>query len=105
MEDSKTKERITNVLPHLNEKLRRLYLVAKAKSYGWGGKSKIAELSGESRFLVSRGVNELDNPELQSDIDSVRHFGGGKEKSDRQTRVLSICHITNCKSSYIWRPD
>ena len=90
MEDAKTKERITSVLPHLNEKQRRLYLGAEAKSYGWGGKSKIAELSGESRFLVSRGVHELEHPELQSDIDSIRHPGGGRKKEiDKQEGLVS----------------
>jgi hypothetical protein len=51
-----------------------------AKIYGWGGKSKIAELSGESRFLIACGVKELNDPALQSEGDSIRHSGGGRKK-------------------------
>lgn len=90
MEESKIKERITSVLPHLSEKQRRLYLGAEAQSYGWGGKSKIAELSGESRFLVSRGVNELNNPALQTSADRIRRPGGGRKKEiEKQEGLVS----------------
>ncbi len=90
MGDSKIQERLSYVLPLLNEKQRRLFLAAEALSYGWGGKSKIAELSGESRFLISSGVKELKNPELQSGIDTIRHFGGGRKKeTDKQNGLVS----------------
>jgi hypothetical protein len=80
MEDEKIKEKIATMLPLLNEKQRRLFLGAEAISYGWGGISKIAKLSGESRFLVARGENEIKNPELQSESKSIRHSGGRRKK-------------------------
>ncbi len=46
--DEVIKTRVEMVLPALNERQRRFYLAAEAKSYGGGGKSKI------SRFLLLR---------------------------------------------------
>jgi transposase len=90
MEDIKIRARIAGITPFLNEKQTRLYLAIESKSYGWGGKSKIAELSGASRFLISRGEKELDNPGLQTDIKRVRHKGGGRKKEvDKQAGVVS----------------
>jgi len=55
-----------------------------------GRESKIAELSGTSRFLISRGESELDNPDLQADIKRVRHKGGGRKKEvDKQAGLVS----------------
>jgi transposase len=90
MEEIKIQERIASITPFLNEKQTRLYLASEAKSYGWGGKSKIAELSGASRFLISRGKKELDNPNLQTDIKRVRHQGAGRKKEvDKQAGLVS----------------
>jgi len=90
MEDNKIKVRIASITPFLNERQTRLYLAAESKSYGWGGKSKIAELSGASRFLISRGENELDNSDFQSDIERIRQKGAGRKKEvDKQTGLIS----------------
>jgi len=90
MEEIRIRERIASIMPHLNEKQTRLYLAAEAKSYGWGGKGKIAELSGASRFLISRGEAELDNPELQTEIKRIRHKGSGRKKEvDKQSGLVS----------------
>ena len=40
----------------------RIYLASEAQSTGWGGQTKIASLSGKSRFLIARGEKELQNP-------------------------------------------
>ena len=90
MEDIKIKERIASITPFLNERQTRLYLASEAKSYGWGGKSKIAELSGASRFLISRGVDELCNTDLQTDIKRIRRQGAGRKKEDyKQAGLVS----------------
>ena len=90
MEEVKIKERITSITPFLNERQTRMYLASEAKSYGWGGKSKIAELSGASRFLISRGEAELNNPDLQTDKKRVRHKGAGRKKEvNKQTGLVS----------------
>jgi len=90
IEDNIIKARIASIIPFLNEKQTRLYLAAESKSYGWGGKSKISELSGASRFLISRGVQELDNSEIQTDIEKIRQKGAGRKKEvDKQIGLVS----------------
>jgi len=71
MEDNIIKERIESVLPILNEKQIRLYLAAESKSYGWGGKSKIAKLAKVSRMLISRGAKEQANTDLPTEKNRI----------------------------------
>jgi transposase len=80
MKDQEIKQRIVIVLPLLNEKQARLYLGAESKSYGWGGQTKISQLAEVSRALVARGEREIDNPELQTDTNKIRHQGAGRKK-------------------------
>lgn len=63
MEDEKIKKkRIETLLPMLYDRQIRIYLASEAQSTGWGGQTKIASLSGKSRFLIARGEKELQNP-------------------------------------------
>ena len=80
MDDDKIQGRIKDLSPYLNEKQYRLLLASEAKSYGWGGQSKISELSGASRALIFRGIKELENPELQTEKKRIRHSGAGRKK-------------------------
>ena len=75
--DQIIESRIQEVLPCLDERQRRIYLGAEAKSIGWGGKSKISSLSGVCRKTISRGMNESDR-EL-GDV-RIRKKGGGRKK-------------------------
>jgi hypothetical protein len=79
-ENSIIKERIATVLPLLDERQSRLYLAAESLSIGWGGQTKIAELSGKSRFLIARGERELQNSEFQLENKVIRHKGAGRKK-------------------------
>jgi hypothetical protein len=48
------------ILPHLDERQRRLVLAAEARSLGHGGISLVARASGVSRVTITAGVGELD---------------------------------------------
>jgi Rhodopirellula transposase DDE domain len=48
------------VLPHLNERQRRLVLGAVARALGRGGVTRVAGLAGSSRPTVRRGMGELE---------------------------------------------
>ncbi|GHT05803.1 hypothetical protein AGMMS49525_13480 [Bacteroidia bacterium] len=82
MEEETIKKRIATVLPMLNERQSRLYLASEAQSIGWGGQTKIASLSGKSRFLIARGEKELQNPDMQVAANSIRRKGGGRNTAD-----------------------
>jgi hypothetical protein len=48
------------ILPHLDERQRRLLLAAEARSLGYGGISLVARAAGVSRVTVTAGVEELE---------------------------------------------
>ena len=73
------KTRIATVLPMLDERQRRIYLAAEARSIGWGGKSKIAELASVTRRTIAKGEREsLVEDEVTKS--RIRKEGGGRKK-------------------------
>jgi transposase len=90
MEDEQIKKRILTVLPLLDERQSRIYLASEAQSIGWGGQTKIASLSGKSRFLIARGARELQNPAFEPSPNGIRRKGGGRKKEvDRQAGLVA----------------
>ena len=69
------------MLPHLNERQRRICLGAEAKSIGWGGKRKISQLTGVCRETISRGMNGSDHELGQF---RIRKKGGGQKKDSEK---------------------
>jgi transposase len=63
------------VLPHLDERQRRLSVGAMAVMIGRGGRTKVANLTGMSRSTVTRGANEIENGVEVTD--RVRAEGAG----------------------------
>ena len=58
------------ILPHLDERQRRLLMAAEARSLGYGGISLVARAAGVSRVTVTAGVDELDG--------GAEPLGGGR---------------------------
>lgn len=74
------KTRIETVLPILDERQRRVYLSAEAQSIGWGGKSRIAELSSVTRRTIAKGEAESFVTMDASTKNRIRKEGGGRKK-------------------------
>ncbi len=70
--------KFARLLPHLNERQRRLAVAAEVAAVGRGGVSVVARASGLSRPTVYRGLAELDGPVLESGW--VRASGGGRKR-------------------------
>jgi hypothetical protein len=66
------------ILPHLDERQRRLLLAAEARSLGHGGVSLVSRASGVSRVTVSAGVSELEAG-LEPSPGRARRPGGGRK--------------------------
>lgn len=66
------------LLPHLDERQRRLYLAAEARALGHGGVTAVAAASGVSRQTVTAGVDELDAGEAP--LQRARRRGGGRKR-------------------------
>jgi len=86
--DNVIKKRIETVLPMLNELQRRIYLSAEAQSIGWGGKSRIAQLSSVTRRTIAKGENDSFVKE-EATKNRIRKEGGGRKKVvDHQPEIL-----------------
>jgi hypothetical protein len=69
--------KLKTVLPHLNEKQRRLLLAAEAKALGWGGISRVAQATGVSRVTIYKALQEIKcHPSVS---ERVRSPGGGRK--------------------------
>ena len=69
-------EKFARVLPHLNERQRRLVVAAEAQEIGRGGISVAARASGLSRPTVGKAISELDGDVLE---DRIRVAGAGRK--------------------------
>jgi Rhodopirellula transposase DDE domain len=66
------------VLPHLDERQRRLVLGAEARIPGRGGGRVVARAAGVREATVSRGVSELESG--AAPLGGVRRPGGGRKR-------------------------
>jgi hypothetical protein len=66
------------LLPHLDERQRRLLLGAEARMLGHGGGRLVARAAGVREATVSRGVAELESGEAP--LGRVRRVGGGRKR-------------------------
>lgn len=66
----------------LNEKSKRHYAAIEAVKLGYGGKRYISKLFKLSEICIRKGLRELKNPELLSQIPDgkQRRKGGGRKK-------------------------
>lgn len=80
------KERLLALLPHLNEKQRRLAAALEAKALGYGGISKIARVSGMSRITLHKAMEELNQPAAP---ERVRVAGGGRKRKAVEEPALA----------------
>jgi hypothetical protein len=65
--------------PHLDEKGRRLFAAAEARTVGWGGIKLVSEITGIARSTIGRGLAELDGKTPLSGNGRVRRRGGGRK--------------------------
>jgi hypothetical protein len=69
------------LLPHLNERQRRLLLAAEARLLGHGGVRAVAGAAGVSETTVRTGVFELEAGEAPFPEGQVRRRGGGRKSA------------------------
>ena len=80
-QDNRTaiEKRILTMLPHLDEKQKRLFLALEAKSIGHGGVKLIHEITGVSPTTIIKGKKELQSEQIVND-NRIRKIGGGRKK-------------------------
>jgi hypothetical protein len=77
---SQLSRRFAVLLPHLNERQRRLAVAAEARLLGHGGVRAVAQVAGMSETTVRRGVVELEAGEDPFPDGQVRVPGGGRHR-------------------------
>ena len=70
------------LLPHLNERQRRLMCATEARLLGHGGIRAVARAAKVSETTVRRGVFELESGELALPEGRVRRPGGGRKRAE-----------------------
>jgi len=74
------------ILPHLDERQRRLVLGAEARALGYGGIRLVARAAGVGEATVSAGVKELEAG--AEPLGRARRPGGGRKKAAEVDRGL-----------------
>ncbi len=86
-DEARLGQKLAALLPHLNERQRRLLLAAEAQALGRGGIARVARAAGVSRPTIYRGLADLAQP---SSTDRVRQVGGGrKRRRDRDPALVA----------------
>jgi Rhodopirellula transposase DDE domain len=79
--------KFTVMLPHLDERQRRLYLGSEARVLGHGGIAAVARAAGVAELTVSAGVAELDAG--AEPLGRARRAGGGRKKAEEKDPGLT----------------
>ena len=66
--------------PVLDERGRRRFAAAEARSAGWGGVSALSRITGMARSTIGRGLAELRGAATDVAAGRVRRAGGGRKK-------------------------
>lgn len=89
LEISHVKKKYDDLSFCLNERARRLWAAAEAKSYGRGGITLVSKATGLSKNTICKGVKELNDPNRTSHT-RIRRSGGGRKKiTDKNKNILS----------------
>ena len=95
--DEKLKEKLSVLLPSLNEKQKRLLVGAEAIALGYGGIKCLSDMTGMSTNTVARGIREIENG--NEDTSRIRSKGSGRKKL-----TIKYPDIKNCIEDII-EPD
>jgi hypothetical protein len=89
-EISEIQRRYNLLKPFLNEKARRLFLAAEARTIGWGGIEAVSRATGASSDTISKGCKELEEEPEVIEPGKIRKPGGGRKKIiDTDSTLLS----------------
>jgi len=72
-----SEKRYKTLLPHLNERVKRLVCAADAIALGFGGVSMISKASGISRVTITKGKKEIYDEPIPED--RIRKAGAGRK--------------------------
>jgi len=81
------REKYLSIVYEFDERGRRRWAAAEARSLGWGGIAAVAEATGLSDRTIRTGIRELDDPDTLP-RDRQRQLGGGRRTREVEQPVL-----------------
>lgn len=75
------------IVGELDERARRRWAAAEARSLGWGGISAVAEATGISDRTIRNGIREIDGPDPLPPDRQRRSGGGRPSREDEQPEL------------------
>ena len=91
---SAVKNILTEVMPHLDEKQKRLLLGNAAKALGHGGIAFVNEVTGSARNTITSGISQICEAELEGTLaaggtaDRIRKPGAGRKSALQKNPML-----------------
>jgi len=76
--EGKIKEKLSVLLPSLNEKQKRLLVGVEAIALGYGGIKFLSNITGMSTNTITRGIREIEHGD--EDVTRIRNKGSGRKK-------------------------
>lgn len=80
-------EKYTAIEADLDERARRRWAAAEARSLGWGGTAAVAKATGISDRTIRRGIIELDDPDAASSNRQRQPGAGRKSREAEQPKL------------------
>jgi transposase len=88
IDEDSLQERQAAMLPHLDERRRRLFAAAEAKAAGYGGIAAVSRVTRIAASTIGRGLKDLEAP-TSLPAGRVRRPGGGRKPlRDTNSRLL-----------------
>src|SRR6266702_2906028 len=82
------REKYTAIVSDLDERARRRWGAAEARSLGWGGIQAVAVATGLSDRTIRNGIKELDDPDALPATQQRRSGGGRKRRESEQPQLI-----------------
>src|SRR3712207_3706481 len=87
-DDQRLAQKLAAILPHLNEKQRRVLLAAEARALGHGGITRVARAAGVTRATIHTALHE--HADAVPSSARVRRPGGGRKATrDRDPTLVA----------------
>jgi transposase len=84
------KKKFELLLPHMNERTRRLFVAEEARQIGRGGIEQVHKASGYSRPTIIEGIREIESGETAS-YGRIRKKGGGRKTTQEKYPGFETC--------------
>lgn len=81
-------EKFTAIVADLDERARRRWAAAEARSLGWGGIAAVAAATGISDRTIRNGILELDSPNAASSNRQRVEGAGRRRREDEQPELV-----------------